>query len=86
MHRTISSERTARRRRCCSPEGAPSTPDESAARERITAQLQSAEGVRQGEPLAPLLFSVGIRALIEQLQRRWARITPSWRIWMKSLS
>ena len=36
-------------------------------RERLTIQLASAEGVRQGDPLAPLLFSVAIRPFLEQL-------------------
>lgn len=33
-----------------------------------TFEMESAEGVRQGDPMGPLFFSIGIRAVVEELQ------------------
>ena len=43
-------------------------PREPDGEERATVELHSSEGVRQGDPLAPLLFSAGIRPYLEQLK------------------
>ena len=43
-------------------------PREGNREERATVELFSSEGVRQGDPLAPLLFSAGIRPYLEELQ------------------
>lgn len=37
--------------------------------------LASAEGVRQGDPIAPLLFSIAIRPLLEHLQKALPKAT-----------
>ena len=37
--------------------------------------LASAEGVRQGDPIAPLLFSIAIRPLLEHLQKALLKAT-----------
>lgn len=34
-----------------------------------TAKILSAQGVRQGDPLGPLFFSIGVRPILEQLDR-----------------
>ena len=43
-------------------------PREPDGEERATVELHSSEGVRQGDPLAPLLFSAGICPYLEQLK------------------